>query len=121
MEGARECSKDEWVWKETDVEKRFNNILIKAKKNAPRLVGVAVTAQLVTVSSPAFAVATTLADAMNNVVTYVAAASAGFIALACIKWGIEYLQGDRSAHDAFMRIGIGAGLILGAATLATKI
>ena len=73
------------------------------------------------VASPAFAVATDLAGAMNNLVTYVAAAAAGFIALSCIKWGIEYLQGDRSAHDAFMRIGIGAGLILGAATLAATI
>ncbi|MFN7971324.1 MAG: TrbC/VirB2 family protein [Acidobacteriota bacterium] len=98
-----------------------NNVLKKIRRWAGRLAGAAVTLHLVAMSSPAFAVATDLAGAMNNLVTYVAAAAAGFIALSCIKWGIEYLQGDRSAHDAFMRIGIGAGLILGAATLATQL
>ncbi|MFN7970875.1 MAG: hypothetical protein U0166_00740 [Acidobacteriota bacterium] len=98
-----------------------NKVLDWIKARAGSLVGAAVTLHLVGISSPAFALATDLAGAMNNLVAYVALAASGFIALSCIKWGIEYLQGDRSAHDAFMRIGIGAGLILGAATLATQI
>jgi len=75
----------------------------------------------VSAMSPAYAAATTLKEAMLNLLKVIQVAGVGMIALSAVKWGIEFLQGGGGTREAFISLGIGAGLILGALSIAQAI
>ncbi len=72
-------------------------------------------------SPQAFAGSTTLQGALQSLLTLLQAAGAAMIGLACVKWGLDFLQGGGASREAFTSIGIGAGLILGAQAIGSSI
>jgi len=101
---------------------KFQMMLRQVTKRWVRIEAVYMIVLVAVVCSPqAYAGSTTLAGALDQLLTLLQACGAAMIGLACVKWGLDFLQGGGASREAFTSIGIGAGLVLGAKAIGSAL